>query len=65
MVIMARYFFITQMNVKKLKLKNPFDPISGLGLLKVTFCFIRKGHFYKGLSKDSYNKINLMVKTIR
>jgi hypothetical protein len=53
------------MNVKKLKLKNPFDPISGLGLLKMTFCFIRKGHFYKGLSKYSYNKINLMVKTIR
>jgi len=23
---------------------------------------IKKGHFYKGLSQDSYNKIKLMVK---
>jgi len=27
-------------------------------------CSIQKGHFYKGLSKDSYNKIKLIVKKL-
>jgi hypothetical protein len=28
------------------------------------FCFIRKRHFYKRLSKNSYNKKKLMVKKL-
>jgi hypothetical protein len=34
MVIMAHYSFFTHMNVKKIKLKNPFGPILSFGLVK-------------------------------
>jgi hypothetical protein len=30
----------------------------------VKFFVIKKGHFYKGLSKDSYNRNKLMVKNM-
>ncbi len=34
MVIIAHYSFFTHMNGKKLKFKNPFDPILNFGLVK-------------------------------
>ncbi len=30
--------------------------------MKLKISIIKKGHFYKGLSKDSYNRIKLMIK---
>jgi len=34
-------------------------------LLKVKNSIVKKGHFYKGLSKDSYNINKLMVKNMK
>jgi hypothetical protein len=69
MVIMAHFFFLTHMITKRFKLTihlinfklNWFNQ----GLLKMNFFVIRKRHFYKGFSKDSYNKRKLLIKNMR
>jgi hypothetical protein len=33
--------------------------------LKVNISIIKEGHFYKGLSEDSYNKNKLMLKNMK
>jgi len=66
MVIMA-FFFITHMNVKKLKLKIHLIQILGFNLVynfwKWKLLSFKKNKI-KGLSKDSYNKNKLMVEKI-
>ncbi len=50
------------------QIKNPFDPILNFGLVRDFWKWknvIKNRHFYKGLSKDSYNKNKLMVKSMR
>jgi len=51
------------------KIKNPFDQILSFDLVKDfwkwKFSSLKKRHFYKGLSKDSYNISKLMVKNMR
>jgi hypothetical protein len=66
MWIMVSCSFITH-PCQEIQIKNPFDQILGFGLVKDfwkwNFISLKKENFHKGLSKDSYNKIKLMVKT--
>jgi hypothetical protein len=58
-------FLFNTHKCQETQIKNPFDSILNCGLIKDfwkwTFV-IKKGHFYKGLSKDSYNRNKFMVK---
>ncbi len=67
MVIMAHYSFLTHMKFEcqDIQMKNPFDLISGFGSIKDFWkwnVLSLKNYIF---TKDSYNKIKLMVKKMR